>query len=374
MITCEPRMPAYDAALKQAVQPGSHVIDIGAGTGIFSLLACKYGAAQVTAIEPADEVLLTRDLAVANGCDDRITVMQGLSTNHVTAQKADVIVSDIRGTMPLFEHHIATIVDARERLLAPGGTLIPMRDTIRAVLVNAPDEYKHVTDPWINNRYDLDLTAGYRYAANNMFKVYVDPDAMVSDVQVWAVLDYRTISDPNMVAKVTLTPIGDVTAHGLLLWFDAELAEGIGYSNAPGEPKLVYGQSFFPFEQLVTVSADDRVEAEVKASLVDGGYVWSWTTSIYRGAAQRPETVFRQSTFKSQVLSPASLAKKTGQHVPPPSPKHQIDMALLSLIDGTRTMTQIADQLRSRFPQAVPTAKAALDLVATAVGRYDENG
>ena len=36
-------------------------------------------------------------------------------------------------------------------------------------------------------------------------------------------------------------------AHGLSIWFDAELAEGAFYSGAPGKPALVYGRPFFPF-------------------------------------------------------------------------------------------------------------------------------
>lgn len=58
MITCEPRLSAYAEALRQAVRPGCTVIDLGAGTGIFALLACQYGAGRVTAIEPADAIRL----------------------------------------------------------------------------------------------------------------------------------------------------------------------------------------------------------------------------------------------------------------------------------------------------------------------------
>ena len=37
------RMSAYARALQQAVTPGSVVVDIGTGTGVFALLACQYG-------------------------------------------------------------------------------------------------------------------------------------------------------------------------------------------------------------------------------------------------------------------------------------------------------------------------------------------
>jgi predicted RNA methylase len=40
MIRDTTRMDAYIRALQQAVRPGCTVLDIGSGTGIFSLLAC----------------------------------------------------------------------------------------------------------------------------------------------------------------------------------------------------------------------------------------------------------------------------------------------------------------------------------------------
>jgi len=61
MITDKARMDGFEAALRQAVKPGSVVLDIGTGTGIFSLLACRFGARKVYAIEPDNAIQLARD-------------------------------------------------------------------------------------------------------------------------------------------------------------------------------------------------------------------------------------------------------------------------------------------------------------------------
>src|SRR6478735_9305250 len=90
MVACEPRMAAYAQALRQAITPGCTVIDIGAGPGVFSLLACQYGAGAVFAIEPDDSVELLRQMAKDNGCSDRITIVQGLSTEFTPPSRADV--------------------------------------------------------------------------------------------------------------------------------------------------------------------------------------------------------------------------------------------------------------------------------------------
>src|ERR1044072_3208568 len=142
MIADRPRMDAYARALRQAVRPGSVVLDIGTGTGIFAMLACRFGARQVYAIEPGDAIEVAREAAAANGFSERIEFIQGLSNSVVLPERADVIISDIRGVLPLFQHHLPTIIDARKRLLAPDGILIPRRDSLWAAIVQAPELYK----------------------------------------------------------------------------------------------------------------------------------------------------------------------------------------------------------------------------------------
>jgi len=148
MIVDEVRMAAYVAALRAAVKPGSVVIDLGAGTGIFSLYACRFGAKKVYAIETNDSIDIARQLAAANGYADRIEFIQALSTEVELPERADVIVSDLRGSLPLFGQHLESLFDARTRLLTPGGVLIPMEDELVASLVEVEDLHEKVLTPW----------------------------------------------------------------------------------------------------------------------------------------------------------------------------------------------------------------------------------
>jgi len=180
-------MGVYAEALRRAVAPGCTVIDLGAGLGMFSLLACKFGAGSVIAIEPDPNIELLRPLAQANGFADRITIIRDLSTRYTPERKADVIVSDCRGTVSLYDYHIATIKDARERLLAPGGTLLPLRDTIKVALANSPRTYRQWDKPWKRNDYSLDLTAAHAPAINSQGKAHLGAGVLASVPQELAV-------------------------------------------------------------------------------------------------------------------------------------------------------------------------------------------
>src|SRR5579863_9313159 len=79
MIADGVRMEAYARALRQTVKPGSVVLEIGTGPGIFAILACQLGASRVYAIEPDDIIQVAREVASANGCADRIEFLQDLS-------------------------------------------------------------------------------------------------------------------------------------------------------------------------------------------------------------------------------------------------------------------------------------------------------
>lgn len=370
MVDCEPRMSTYAKALKRAITPGCTVIDIGAGFGIFSLLACKYGAGSVVAIEPDSSVELLPELAKANGYGDRIQVVRDISTRFEPKTKADVIVSDIRGTIPLYETHIATIVDARKRLLAKGGKLLPKRDVLRVALVRSPKTYRPTQHPWEKNDYGIDLSPGKRFAINDSTKVYLKPSALLSEIHDLATLDYAKIVDPNIDSTVELEANGACTAHGLLIWFDAEIADGLTFSNAPGEPSLVYGQMFLPLSEPLVLNAGDIVTARVRARLLEPDYIWSWDCDARNRATGEKLLSSRQSTFLRKVIPQDTLSRGSDHFVPERTDLMTIDRACLDLVGDGHSIGAIArtvfDQYRSHFPEF----QHALDHVANLLRRY----
>lgn len=305
MIADKVRMDPYAHALKAAIKPDSVVLDIGTATGIHALLACKFGARQVYAIEASETIHLAREIAQVNGFAHRIEFIQDLSTNVTLPEPADVIVSDLRGVLPLFGAHIPSLVDARQRHLAPGGTLIPKRDILWAALVEARYLYQDLLRPW-DHPYGLSMEPARQIALNSWTDTDTDTirsNNLLAEPQLWAVLDYATIEGPHVAgSKIVYTATRDGTAHGWLVWFDAELTEEIGFSNGPGVDKIadVYGRGFFPLLEPVSIAQGDTISLTLQADLVGEEYVWRWHTRIQsQGDTGTIKANFRQSTGRS---------------------------------------------------------------------------
>lgn len=308
MIADAPRMDAYAAALRQTVKPDSVVMDLGSGPGVFALLACKLGARRVYAVEPSNVIGLAHEAAAANGFADRIEFFENVSTEITLPEPASIIVSDLRGVLPWFQKHIPSIKDARTRLLARGGVLIPQRDILWAAVVEAPDRYEELVGPWQNNEFDL--SAGKRLVTNIWRKARIKPEQLLVEPVCWTKIDYYEVESPNVSTEISWRVERNGTAHGVVVWFDSELIDGVSFSNHPAAPEMIYGNGLFPFSEPVEVAEDDQIKLRLEAKLIEDDYVWRWDTDFFAGAdGMRPKVSFKQSTFFGAALSPAILQK-----------------------------------------------------------------
>lgn len=349
MIADTVRMQAYHGALAASVKPGAVVLDLGAGTGIMSLIACRLGAGKVYAVEPSDAIAVARELAHANGCADRIEFLQAASFDVTLPQRADVMVSDLRGVLPLHRGHVAAIADARDRLLTPGGIQVPLRDTVYAQLVGDAALYERCVGAWRQDAFGLDLTSAQRWAANLCRKADLAQASRLGRPQALFTLDYRTIQRENASAEAEWCVERDLTVHGLAAWFDTVLAEGVELSNAPDQPRAIYGQMFFPFEQPVRLARTDVVSIRFVATRIGEDYVWQWHTTV-RDAAGAERCRFRQSSFQGMPVNPSRLDRRAGAYMTALGREGHAAALALSLMERRASIDAIVQELRARFP------------------------
>ncbi len=157
--------------------------------------------------------------------------------------------------------------------------------------------------------------------------------------------------------------------HGLGVWFDSELAEGIEFSNAPSKPELIYGQAFFPLSEAVTVEAGDTITAFLAAHLVGDDYVWRWDTSIHDRAGVA-KNAFHQSTFFGRPVTRAELRKRSPSYRPALDAEGQIQRVILERMDGNSNNHEIAAVIAAQFPERFPDLRAALTAVGDLSRKY----
>lgn len=365
MIADDVRRHAYAEALRAAIRPGDRVLDIGTGPGFFALLAARLGAGRVVGIDTTAVVELARELAASNGLADRLEFVRGRAEHFDPGERFDVIVSDLRGVLPLEGDHLATIADARSRLLAEGGVLIPQRDRLWAAPVTASAAIaRHLAG--FADRHDLDLAAARARLRSGRVRVALHREAVLAAPVAWACLDYRVIEDRSVTGRYTGRAGRRAEAHGVALWFDTELIPGIGFDAGPAAPETLYRQVLLPFPEAVRVEPNDRFEIDLTATRTAAGWEWTWSTAI-DGATRRR---FDQSTLDGMIFDPARLAKRAGTYRPHLDEAGAQLRFVLDRIDGEQTSAAIARALQRDAPARFPTAESALAFVADVASRY----
>lgn len=362
------RFAAYAKAIARSVRPGDAVAEIGCGPGAFSLLACRAGARRVFAIETEDSIQFARQLAAANGLTKQIEFIQNDSRRVELPESVNVIVSDIRGTLPLSGFAVPSIEDARQRFLAPGGILIPKRDTLKAAVVEAKEYYDGLTAPWKKAVNGLDLSSSLGPILNEKYGVSFRHEQLLTEPLIWHVLEYTAEALKRASAAIRFRVERTGTAHGLCLWFETQLFEEIGYSSGPGGASTIYGQAFLPWLEPVEVRQSQEIQVELHADLVGGDYIWRWETRI--SAAGGSARHFQQSTFQGANFMPQSLRRRAADFVPTLSEAGEAERWLLQAVDGKTSLKDIADEAAKRFPRLFSGWDHAFQHASELSGKY----
>ncbi len=369
MMSDNVRVDAYLRAMRESITPNSVVLDLGSGPGFFALLACRLGARRVFAIEPSNSILLGRELAEQNGCSDRIEFFHAAAENVTLPERVTVLVHDLRGTLPIGEDQLRVLVDARRRFLAPGATLIGYADTLWAAVVECPAVYRPYAQNGDYGGINLELSAYRRRACNDLHKARFRPQELLSAPSCWARLEYAVIESAIVDGQIESEILRTGIAHGIAVWFDAELAPGIGFSNAPGQPDTVYASLFFPWLEPVPVEKGDRVSITLRAVPSGPNQVWIWNCRVEgRGGTVKAE--FNQSSLFAEIMNPTQLHRTALDYRPELNHDGEINQFILDLMSGELTVGEIADRARARFPQTFHTISDALNRVGALAHEY----
>ena len=297
------RSAAYIRAIQSAIQPGDTVLDLGCGSGIFSVLAAKLGAKKVVAIDPSPAINFGPKLAEKNGVAHKIEFIRGASSDLVLPERVDCIFSDLRGALPLYRSHLATLKDASGRLLKPGGVLIPGEDWIYASPAHDAAVAEMLRIPWFENSLGLDLSSIGAVEANRTWRTRLRESDLSSAPKLWCKIRYNELNDYSFhhVLRWEFQRAGIM--NGIALWFETILYNGIGFSNHPGKEEAIYGQTLLPTRR-IEYFPGQSIEVALGAKYLRESYIWTWCVTVY---ALSGELLLEEerTTVAQSYLSPA---------------------------------------------------------------------
>lgn len=157
MLADKPRMDFYHAAISRHVYPGDRVIDLGTGTGILAAFAARAGAHHVYALDHSSILEHARTLAAANGITS-IEFVATHSKDFTTSEQVDVILHEQMGDCLFDEAMIPNVCDLRDRLLKPGGRILPAHFEFYCEPVQISERH-HVPFIWELNVHGYDYSS-----------------------------------------------------------------------------------------------------------------------------------------------------------------------------------------------------------------------
>jgi protein arginine N-methyltransferase 1 len=368
MLSDKVRIDAYCAAIAQSVQPNDAVVDLGCGPGVFALLACKAGARRVYAIDMNGVVDFGRQLAAANGYSEKIVFIRGDSRRIHLSERVNVIVSDVRGVLPLFSHAIDTLTDARDRFLAESGRLLPVSDTLFAAVVQLPDFYGPLVGAW-SAVPQLDLSQGLPLVLNTVQRLHIKPEQVLSESRPWHFLDYVAGAKASAGNRIELPITKTAVGHGLGIWFQTQLTADIGFSTQPSVGETVYSHLFLPWLKPVLLKEGEMCSVDLRAHLVGNDYIWQWETDL-PATPERSEIRFVQSSFYGSLFPPSLLQKRATGFVPVLDESGQAQRWILQAMDGKRSLEGIATEAARQFPHVFRRVEDAFNRAAEIAEKY----
>ena len=313
------RLIEYARAIAATVREGDVVLDIGAGSGILALLACRAGASGVYAVEASDAARLGELIASNTEFANRIEFIQSDSSKVVLNERVDVIVGDIHDTFGLQPGGLASFIDARDRLLRPGGRVIPRSIELLIAPVEAPKFYAREVDIWAQRVLGIDLSSVKPFAANHVHAGRFDPGELLAPLQPIGLLDLARSTNVQFGGTATLTISRDGIVHGLCGCFVTALSDDVVMKNVPGDGSTTnFAQAFFPLDRPVPVAAGDSMSIAIASH--DSQAV-RWRVEISRAG----ETLarFDHSTLNGLLMSPKSL-RRDARHATVSSMSHEV--------------------------------------------------
>ncbi|RQR79135.1 methyltransferase domain-containing protein [Burkholderia sp. Bp9012] len=277
------RMEAYEAAIKRAIKPRDIVVDLGTGTGILARWACEAGAHRVYGIECNANMLDRANNTLTHlGYGERFIGLNALSYAVELPERADVIVSEIIGNLGDNEDCGRILADARQRMLAPKGRMLPQQLATYLVPVCSPNLHRQISEGVCRSvsqtqdiRQLLDAL-GLRSPFDTYYDAILPRSTYLSLPQPARRFDFEEdgyATDYTVALRFPANASGTLT--GFKGFFVADLRNGIllnieGDDHGIGRYSDSWKHAYLPLQQPLTVHRGDVIDVTLSRRAQNG--------------------------------------------------------------------------------------------------------
>jgi len=228
MLNDEVRTGAYARAIAAhpSIKNGGVVLDVGAGTGILSILCALGGARKVYAVEASDMALKMAEVVKVNGVEDIVTVIHSRLEDVELPEKVDVVVSEWMGMALLFESMWEPVLLARDRWLKPGGSMLPSKVEMFAAPLEAneywQEKIKMWDDVWGLKMWPLVDKAKEAFLVQPLFDLMLKPKHLIGNGEKIVTIDMASVQTEDLSRfshTWTVRARRDSNIHGIATWF-----------------------------------------------------------------------------------------------------------------------------------------------------------
>lgn len=333
------RIDAYANAIAQSVRPSDVVVDLGAGTGILSILAAKAGARHVYAVERGSIASLAEDVIRRNGCADRITVLREDARTVILPEPPSLIVTETIGDYG-FDEEISQLVRVIRRQCQDQVRVIPESLSVHLALMESTQ--LEAAFQQLSNGMPVALGALAERLAHRPIKTRVRNDQIVShDVVFWR--GALAEDAPRESSDVTFELTRDARVSGIALWFSAEMGNGLHLGSGPFSSEVHWKMPVFPIVPALEVRRGDELSGRLQLRSSGAGPLPAW--SLSSPTESRTGDVLRSSSGNYlDFLSGLGLTAESG-------PKAETGL-LRSLLGATQAwdLDSMADRILASHP------------------------
>lgn len=292
------RMTTFRAAIRDAVRPGDVVLDLGTGTGILAEWALDAGASRAYGLDVNADVLAAAvDRLGAAGHGSRFVPVHGMSYDLRLPEPVDLIISETLGNLVDNESCVPILADARDRLLRPGGRMLPARAQSYLVPVAATRAHASVAAGAVRGG-DEAVPVETRLAASGpsgRWATYYDTvvpwSAHLAGPRLLRDYDFTAADSDAYDVALGFLATAPGTFTGFKGWFVADLSDTVtldisGDDIAGGWASDSWKHCYLPVERAVEVRPGDRITVTVsrRPAVADGfGQRYRWAGAVRRG-------------------------------------------------------------------------------------------